>query len=202
MRLEEMGVIGRQAKIADTAPSHAGEVGRILTATTERAYVQFANGDKEWFSNKHIVGTRKTESFDDFAEYPLTEMAAKKQCDKCGKTMAANHYWYKGGWKCKKAKPEGESSDAAKPAKKETAHKPAKEEDKFPHMDDKDYDKLDAKGKADQDAKEQAYYKRHGRTGPQDYKPKDANEEAAFKRAVAFADEMRKRAAAKEKAKK
>lgn len=35
----------------------------------------------------------------------LNEMAAKKLCDKCGKTMAANHYWYKGGWKCKAVKP-------------------------------------------------------------------------------------------------
>lgn len=33
----------------------------------------------------------------------LTEMAAKKYCEKCGKTMAANHYWYKGAWKCKGA---------------------------------------------------------------------------------------------------
>jgi hypothetical protein len=31
----------------------------------------------------------------------LVEMGAAKLCDKCGKTMAANHYWYKGGWKCK-----------------------------------------------------------------------------------------------------
>lgn len=49
----------------------------------------------------------------------LTEMAAKKTCEHCGKTMAANHYWYKGGWKCKKAKSEGDA-----PAKKEAA--PAK----------------------------------------------------------------------------
>lgn len=33
----------------------------------------------------------------------LTEMAAKKLCPQCGKTMAANHYWYKGGWRCKKS---------------------------------------------------------------------------------------------------
>lgn len=33
----------------------------------------------------------------------LTEMAAKKFCERCGKTMAANHYWYKGAWKCKGA---------------------------------------------------------------------------------------------------
>lgn len=33
----------------------------------------------------------------------LNEMAAKKICPQCGKTMAANHYWYKGGWRCKKS---------------------------------------------------------------------------------------------------
>jgi len=33
----------------------------------------------------------------------LTEMAAAKLCPTCGKTMAANHYWYKGAWKCKGA---------------------------------------------------------------------------------------------------
>lgn len=27
----------------------------------------------------------------------LLEMGAPKVCDKCGKTMSANHYWYKGG---------------------------------------------------------------------------------------------------------
>ena len=36
----------------------------------------------------------------------LTEMAAKKECPICKKSMAANHYWYKGGWKCKKEKTE------------------------------------------------------------------------------------------------
>lgn len=30
----------------------------------------------------------------------LFEMAAKKICEKCGKSMSGNHYWYKGGWKC------------------------------------------------------------------------------------------------------
>ena len=31
----------------------------------------------------------------------LREMSAIKLCPSCGKSMAANHYWYKGGWKCK-----------------------------------------------------------------------------------------------------
>lgn len=51
----------------------------------------------------------------------LTEMAAKKICDKCGKTMAANHYWYKGGWRCKGAS----KADNAEPAKTVEPVKPA-----------------------------------------------------------------------------
>ena len=31
----------------------------------------------------------------------LQEMAAMKLCPLCSKSMAANHYWYKGAWKCK-----------------------------------------------------------------------------------------------------
>lgn len=45
----------------------------------------------------------------------LTEMAAKKECPHCGKTMAANHYWYKGGWKCKKG---GAAAPTDKPVEK------------------------------------------------------------------------------------
>ena len=41
----------------------------------------------------------------------LTEMAAKKECPLCKKSMAANHYWYKGGWKCKKEKSETVQAD-------------------------------------------------------------------------------------------
>jgi len=47
----------------------------------------------------------------------LNEMAKpSKTCEKCHRTMAAGHYWYKGGWKCK-----GGGSDTKKaetPAKK------------------------------------------------------------------------------------
>ena len=35
--------------------------------------------------------------------HTLFEMAAKKICPNCGKSMTGNHYWYKGGWKCKAA---------------------------------------------------------------------------------------------------
>ena len=42
----------------------------------------------------------------------INEMAAKKECPLCGKSMAANHYWYKGGWKCKKAKDGAEDASA------------------------------------------------------------------------------------------
>jgi hypothetical protein len=34
---------------------------------------------------------------------PLNEMAAKKICPICNNPMAGFHYWYKGGWKCKKS---------------------------------------------------------------------------------------------------
>ena len=36
----------------------------------------------------------------------LSEMAAKKICPDCGKSMAGFHYWYKGAWKCKKSSTE------------------------------------------------------------------------------------------------
>lgn len=42
----------------------------------------------------------------------LVEMGAAKTCEKCGKTMAANHYWYKGAWKCKGG---GKAADEPKP---------------------------------------------------------------------------------------
>lgn len=33
---------------------------------------------------------------------PISEMAKQARvCDKCGKTITGNHYWYKGEWKCK-----------------------------------------------------------------------------------------------------
>lgn len=46
----------------------------------------------------------------------LHEMAAKKLCPDCGKSMAANHYWYKGGWRCKKAKDEVPATPAPQQA--------------------------------------------------------------------------------------
>ena len=45
----------------------------------------------------------------------LYEMAAKKICDTCGKSMAGNHYWYKGGWKCKAANLQQAQQAAATP---------------------------------------------------------------------------------------
>lgn len=56
----------------------------------------------------------------------LFEMAAKKICEKCGKSMSGNHYWYKGGWKCsdkmgtKPRKPKDGSEAPAKAEKKES----------------------------------------------------------------------------------
>jgi hypothetical protein len=135
MKLDEMGVIGHQAKIADNAPSHAGEVGHIITATTERAYIKFANGDKEWFANKYIVGTRKVESVDD---QHLLEMAAKATCSKCGKGPIHKTHWYKkgAGWQCKSG---GSSETKAEPKKaEEKKPEPKKEapaEEKKPMTD-------------------------------------------------------------------
>lgn len=69
----------------------------------------------------------------------LMEMARPaKICPDCGKSMAGNHYWYKGGWKCKKSnlaaaggkkeEKKEEPKKAAGPAKKEEK-KPVKKEE-------------------------------------------------------------------------
>ena len=63
----------------------------------------------------------------------LGEMAAKKLCPDCGKSMAGNHYWYKGGWKCKRAnlqQPEGEPQPPAQmqPPRPEPAPAPSNQE--------------------------------------------------------------------------
>lgn len=52
----------------------------------------------------------------------ITEMAAKKLCDKCGKSMAANHYWYKGGWKCKAVKPAASATTVTLPLASNGGH--------------------------------------------------------------------------------
>lgn len=62
----------------------------------------------------------------------LLEMAAKKICPTCGKSMAGNHYWYKdksgkGGWKCKKGNlPTGatQPQQAPHPASQQPTHTP------------------------------------------------------------------------------
>lgn len=42
----------------------------------------------------------------DLEEDQLDEMAKPiKICDKCGKQITGNHYWYKGGWKCRSKLP-------------------------------------------------------------------------------------------------
>jgi hypothetical protein len=168
MKLDEMGIVGRQAKISDDAPEHAGELGRIVTATSERAYIEFPNGDKEWFLNKWIVGTRKVHAHEDKPQ--LTEMAAKKQCDKCGKTMAAYHYWYKGGWKCKGG---GKSADDKPAEKKVEEKKPEQASDKPAER------KLPSGVSASMHA---------------------ANEEAANKRAASFHAHLEREVEAKKKA--
>lgn len=133
MKLDEMGVIGHQAKIADNATSHAGEVGHIITATTERAYIKFANGDKEWFANKYIVGTRKAESVD---KQHLLEMAAKASCSKCGKGPIHKTHWYKkgAGWQCKSGESTDKKAEDKRPEPKK-AETPAPAEEKKPMTD-------------------------------------------------------------------
>ncbi len=178
MKLDEMGLFGREVKIKDDAPEHAGEIGRVANMTLERVYVEFANGDKEWISNRYIVGTRPAAEHKDGEEYPLTEMAAKKQCDKCGKTMAANHYWYKGGWKCKK------SSGDSKPAEK-------KSEDKKP--EEKKHKTAEELGLAS---------KGDGKKRELSQSMKDANEKAANERQARFIDQLQKDIEAREAKKK
>lgn len=54
----------------------------------------------------------------------LIEMARPaKICPDCGKSMSGNHYWYKGGWRCKKSSKEG--TPAKEKSEKEAV--PAKE---------------------------------------------------------------------------
>lgn len=91
----------------------------------------------------------------------LVEMARPaKICDKCGKSMAGHHYWYKGGWKCKKASLEGakaedkkeepkkeEKKPAAKPAEKKEAPKKEEPKKEAPAAKDEgDDDKKEHKG--------------------------------------------------------
>lgn len=61
----------------------------------------------------------------------MMEMARPaKICPDCGKSMAGNHYWYKGGWKCKKSsladkKGSEEKKEAPAAEKKTEEKKPA-----------------------------------------------------------------------------
>lgn len=173
MKLEEMGLVGRQVKLTDDAPSHAGEVGRIVSMSTERVYVQFSNGDKEWFANKWIVGTRKT----DVQEDALMEMAAKATCSKCGRgPVSKTHHWYKGEWKCKAGK-----ADDKPVEKKEEPNK-------------------DADPKKHKTAAELGLTKHE--PPKQSESMRKANEEAATKRAITFRDQLEKDIAAREAKKK
>ncbi|TFG98294.1 hypothetical protein E4H12_06525 [Candidatus Thorarchaeota archaeon] len=72
----------------------------------------------------------------------MMEMARPaKICPDCGKSMAGHHYWYKGGWKCKKANRKDGDADKkeAKPAaKKDDKKAPAKKEAPAPRSKDED----------------------------------------------------------------
>lgn len=85
----------------------------------------------------------------------MLEMARPaKICPDCGKSMAGNHYWYKGGWRCKKSsladkaaskkedkeeKADKKPAAGKKPAAKPAAKKP--EPPKARHDDDDDDEK-------------------------------------------------------------
>lgn len=60
----------------------------------------------------------------------LAEMAAKKICPDCGKTMAGYHYWYKGGWKCKKSSQaqDAQPEDGSQPAQQEPTQQPPQQQ--------------------------------------------------------------------------
>lgn len=56
----------------------------------------------------------------------LMEMARpKKICPDCNKSMSGNHYWYKGGWRCKKSN-RTDSSDEKPTAKRAASTVPKK----------------------------------------------------------------------------
>ena len=59
----------------------------------------------------------------------MMEMARPaKICPDCGKSMAGNHFWYKGGWKCKKANRTQSTDDKQKddkPSEEKKSPKPA-----------------------------------------------------------------------------
>ncbi len=60
----------------------------------------------------------------------MMEMARPaKICPKCGKSMAGHHYWYKGGWKCKKANLAGGSKEEPKKDEKKSDKKPVAKKD-------------------------------------------------------------------------
>lgn len=61
----------------------------------------------------------------------MMEMARPaKICPDCSKSMAGNHYWYKGGWKCKKSSLADKKSDEEK--KETSSDKKAEEKKEAP----------------------------------------------------------------------
>lgn len=63
----------------------------------------------------------------------LVEMARPaKICPDCGKSMAGNHFWYKGGWRCKKSnrKADGEAGEESKKQTPPAAKGPQKSDSK------------------------------------------------------------------------
>lgn len=180
MKLMEIAALGHDVKVSEHSPTQPGQVGKIKQVATGQHLVEFPDGSTHWIPNKHIVGTRLSNNREQ-----VSEMAAKKICDKCGNSMSGHHFWRKGGWHCIKNRRSGEAVAAGKSEQNS---------DSFPYMHDDDYSKLSAADKAAQDAKEQSHHERNHRTGPKDYQSKDANDAAAQKRAEKFRqDQERKR---------
>lgn len=83
----------------------------------------------------------------------IMEMARPaKICKKCGKSMAGHHYWYKGGWNCKKSNLEAAKETKKKDkkptvkAKSEFKEEPTEKEMPASHQDDEKEHKGPVKG--------------------------------------------------------
>lgn len=79
----------------------------------------------------------------------------KKICPDCGKSMAGNHYWYKGGWRCKKSnrKVDGDDKPTETSNKVEDKKKaPPKKDNKPKERDDGSVKGYEREAGEDQDS--------------------------------------------------
>lgn len=138
----------------------------------------------------------------------IMEMARPaKICKDCGKSMAGHHYWYKGGWKCKKGnrkdggateekKEDSKPADKKAPAKKEApASRPQnKDDDEKEHKgvvkglereagEEKDPD-VRAAEKAEKEAKKKGSFKAGERISAEEMRDVDAESEGAARKQI------------------